>query len=398
MEPFLPYGRQVIGDDDVEAVAEALRSDMLTTGPRVEAFEAALRDLTGAKHAIACATGTAALHLAALGLKIGDGDQVIVPTITFAATASSVRLCGGDVVFADVDPDSGQTTPALIAEAVARADAARLKAVFPVDLRGSAIDRGAVAKVTEGLPLVFDACHALGGRDPAGVRVGGAERCLAETFSFHPVKMIAMGEGGAVTTNDDAFAKKVRHFRNHGIERDPTRWRNADMAFDPQGDPNPWYYELHDPSVNYRVTDIQCALGLSQLRKLDTFARARAAVRVVYDRLLPALAPVVTVPPSIPAAVLHLYAVNIDFEAVGKSRAQVMGELRELGVGTQVHYIPLHRQPYFAERHGAELLPGADAYYARTLSIPFFAGMSEEDALRAVSALSTVLGLPDPTR
>lgn len=398
MEKFLPYGRQVIGDDDVAAVADALGADLLTTGPKVPAFEEKLRALTGADHVIACATGTAALHLAAMGLDIRDGDQVIVPTITFAATASSVRLCGGEVVFADVDPDSGQVTPDLIAAAMDRADRSRLKAVFPVDLRGSAIDRRSIAQVVDGLPTVFDACHALGGRDPSGARVGGAEGCLAETFSFHPVKTVAMGEGGAVTTNDAEFAGKVRHFCNHGIERNPARWRNADMAFDADGTVNPWYYELHDASVNYRVTDIQCALGLSQLEKLSEFAARRAAVRAVYDKLLPALAPLLTVPPSAGDAVLHLYSVLIDFDALGKSRAAVMKELRDAAIGTQVHYIPLHRQPYFMDRYGAQSLPGADAYYARTLSIPYFAGMVEQDALRVVSALAGVLGLPDPSR
>lgn len=392
--PFLPYARQLIEDDDVAAVTGVMRGDFLTTGPEVERFEAALCDVTGARHAIACATGTAALHLAGIGLELTPGDAVIVPAVTFTATASSVRLCGADVVFADVDPDSGRIRPEDVEAAKARLQGRRLKAVYGVDLGGWACDRQSLAEAAgEGVALLMDACHALGGDAPNGGRVGDAETAQCETFSFHPVKTVAMGEGGALTTNDADIAARARMMRNHGLTREPNTWREKDLAYDADGTPNTWYYELHAASTNYRVTDMQCALGTNQLGKLPRFAAARAAVRAVYDAELPRLSPVVraVTPSAVTAPVLHLYIALIDFAAVGLSRRQVMERLRAEGIGTQVHYIPLHLQPYFRDLYGASSLPGAESYYARALSLPMFAGMSPDDARRVVDTLEKVL-------
>lgn len=391
--PFLPYGRQSIEDDDLEAVAAALRDDLLTTGPRVEAFEAALCAATGAAEAVACNNGTSALYLAARALGIGPGDQVIVPSITFAATASAPRLAGAEVVLADVDPDSGLMTPELLEQALARAPAAR--AVFPVHLAGTPVDLEAVGAIAarRGLRVIEDACHALGSEvaEAEGVsRIGDCRHSDCAAFSFHPVKAIAMGEGGAVTTRDPEIAERLRLYRNHGIVRDAEGFV-LDEARAPDGTVNPWYYEVAEPSFNFRVPDLLCALGISQLAKLERFIEARRVLVALYDEHLPALAPLVR-PVTRRSNVRsghHLYPVLIDFAAAGLSRAQVMQRLREGGVGSQVHYIPLHRHPAFLRP--AERFPGAEAYYSRTLSLPLFASMTAADVEHVIGTLARSL-------
>ena len=269
--PILPYGRQTIEDDDIAAVVEALRADFLTTGPRVEAFETAFAETVGARHAVACANGTAALHLAMLALDVQPGEVVIAPSITFLATVNGARYVGAEVVFADVDPDSGLMTPETLAEALTRAGERRLRVVLPVHLRGDAADLPGLAALANGAGavLVEDAPHALGTTMAFGnvaERVGDARHSAMATFSFHPVKTIATGEGGMVTTNDAALAERLKIMRSHGMIR--------------AADADPWWYEMPEPGFNYRLPDILCALGLSQLAKLDRFiARRRAANR-----------------------------------------------------------------------------------------------------------------------
>lgn len=395
---FLPYGRQVIEDDDIAAVTQALRSDYLTTGPLVGQFEAALAKTVRARHAAVCSNGTAALYMAAKALGLGQGDTVIVPSITFLATASAPHLTGAEIVFADVDPDSGLMRPKDLENALARAG--RAQAVFNVHLNGQCEDVEAIALIARanGLKIVDDAAHAIGTRFLAhnGDKLVG-ENIYSDltTFSFHPVKTITMGEGGAVTANDDDLAEPLKRVRNHGMTREAKDFETAADAFDGSGAPNAWYYELIEPGFNWRATDFQCALGLSQLAKLPRFATRRRALAAAYDTLLAPLAPVVK-PVSkhqgcLPA--LHLYPVLIDFEALHMARNQIMARLVEEGIGTQVHYYPVHRQRYYAQRYGDSALPGADAYYARALSLPFFASMAISDVERVCLALRRVLGL-----
>lgn len=383
---ILPYGRQTIDDDDIAAVAEALRGDFLTTGPTVDRFEQAFAQAVGARHAVACANGTAALHLAMLALEVQPGEAVIAPSITFLATANCARYVGAEVVFADVDPDSGLMTPETLGEAMNRLEGRKLRAVLPVHLRGDAAELPALkAKADEmGAVLVEDAPHALGTTMQFGnvtERIGDVRHAAMATFSFHPVKTIATGEGGMVTTNDDALARRLRTLRTHGMVR-------------PEGC-EPWWYEMPEPGFNYRLPDVLCALGLSQLAKLPRFAARRRALAAAYAEALAPLAPVVRMAaqPAWSDPVLHLMAVLIDFEAVGRSRLQVVEALRERGVGTQVHYIPVHRQPYYRARYGALDLPGAEAWYARCLSLPLYPGMADEDVGRVAAALRDVLGL-----
>jgi UDP-4-amino-4,6-dideoxy-N-acetyl-beta-L-altrosamine transaminase len=395
---FLPYGRQVIEEDDIAAVAEVLRGDYLTTGPAVARFETALANYVGAKHAIVCANGTAALHMAARALNLGAGTKIIVPAVTFLATASAPHMNGAEIVFADVDPNTGLMTPETFSNAIARAG--KVDAVFNVHLNGQcgALEEiAAIARIHK-IKVVDDACHTLGaayiGSNSGAGRIGANAHCDLSVFSFHPVKAIAMGEGGAVTTNDPDTAKRLVRARNHGMTRDAADFTNRPDAFDAEGHANPWYYELVEPEFNWRANDIQCALGLSQLAKLDRFLARRRAVVATYDALLAPYAPIVKPLARMRACLpaWHLYVARIDFKSAGISRAALMRALADHGIGTQVHYFPVHRQPYYAKRFPATL-PGADLYYAKALSLPLSAAMDESDAERVVDALVRVLKL-----
>lgn len=390
---FLPYGRQVIEEDDIEAVTRALRADYLTTGPLIDAFENALARTVHAGYAVVCSNGTAALYMAARALGLGPGTKVIVPSITFLATASAPHLAGAEIVFADVDPASGLMRPKDLDEALARAGHA--DALFNVHLNGQCGDLEAIAAIARqhGAKIVDDAAHAIGTRFGADKWIGENAYSDLTTFSFHPVKTITMGEGGAVTANDEFLANALKRVRNHGMTRDPAQFATVADAFAAPGIANPWYYEAIEPGFNWRATDIQCALGLSQLAKLSRFTTRRRALAAAYDALLAPMAPLLK-PVAKNAdclASLHLYPVLIDFDAVGLSRAAVMAGLSAEGIGTQVHYYPVHRQRYYAERYGVTTLPGADAYYARVLSLPYFASMSINDVERVVGALARVL-------
>ncbi len=396
--PFLPYGRQTIEDDDVAAVVEALKADFLTTGPRVEAFEAAFAETVGARHAVACSNGTTALHLAMAALDVKPGEVVIVPAITFVATANAARFQGAEVVFADVDPASGLMTEATLNDAIGRVNG-RLAAVVPVHLMGHVVDLPAVRRLADGhgAAVVEDACHALGTTMAFGnipERVGDGRHSALACFSFHPVKTIATGEGGMVTTNDPALAARLVLFRSHGITRDPAAFRAPDISLDADGAANPWANEMQALGFNYRLPDILCALGMSQLAKLDRFAARRRRLAARYSELLAPLSPLVR-PAAVPAGcdpAPHLFVALVDFAAAGLSRRAVMQALAARGIGTQVHYIPVHRQPYYRGRYGDLDLPGADAWYARALSLPLFPGMADDDPERVVDALRTVLG------
>jgi UDP-4-amino-4,6-dideoxy-N-acetyl-beta-L-altrosamine transaminase len=392
---FLPYTHQSIDDDDIAAVVDVLRGDFLTTGPAIEAFEAILSETVGAPQSVACSSGTAALHLAALALDLGPGDKAIVPSITFVATANAIRYTGAEVEFADVDPNTGLLTPETLSATLERTDNS-VRAVFPVHLGGQACDMqkiGAIAK-DNGLAVVEDGCHALGtisGADDAFTSVGSCTHSDMTVFSFHPAKIVTMGEGGAITTRDPLLAERLRLFRNHGITRDP-------KSFQTEPVPGDWYYEQLVLGFNYRASDIHCALGTSQLKKLDGFVERRIELAARYDDALSTLAPLLC-PVSRPTTgrvAQHLYQVLIDFDAIGISRQSLVSDLRRKGIGTQVHYIPVTMQPYY--RNGANILqlPGAESFYKRCLSLPFYFGMAEEDILRVVAEISGAFKRIDP--
>lgn len=397
--PFLPYGRQDIDASDLAAVAEALQSGYLTTGPRVGEFEAAFARSVGARHAVVSNSGTAALHLACIALDLGPGDSVVVPAVTFLATANAARFCGAEVIFADVDPDSGRLTAASFEAALAQHPNAAVRAVLPVHLNGHCVDMPAIRGIAEarGIAVIEDACHAIGGRHQAGNRslapVGACALSELTCFSLHPVKTITSGEGGVTTTNDEAAYRRMCTFRTHGMVREPEEFLHMDLGLDADGEANPWYYEMQALGYNYRITDFACALGLSQLKRLDRYSQRRRDLAARYDRLLAPLAPVIRPVPPAPGddPVLHLYAVLIDFAALGRSRAAAMRDLKAAGIGTMVHYIPVNRQPYYRQRYGEVRLAGAEAYYSRALSIPLYPTMRDGDVDRVISALQALI-------
>jgi UDP-4-amino-4,6-dideoxy-N-acetyl-beta-L-altrosamine transaminase len=386
---FLPYSRQWVEDEDIAAVASALRRDFLTTGPLVDAFETEFARATGARFAIACNSGTAALHLAAMALGLGPGQAAVVPTVTFLASANAVRMTGAEVIFADVDPFSGLMTPATFAEALDRASSQNVKAVVPVHLNGAVCAMAELAAIVRprGIGVIEDACHSLGVPE-----IGSNAYSDVACFSTHPVKTIATGEGGVAVTMDGRLARKMTQSRNHGMTREKGDFLNGDLAFE-NGVQNAWYYEMHELGWNYRQPDILCALGLSQLQKLDRFWRRRTEIAALYDRLLAALAPIMRpVSRGRGAHGWHLYVLLVDFQHLGMTRTQLMDALRDKGIGTQVHYIPVHWQPYYRERYGHLSLPGAEAYYERCLSIPIFPKMSDDEVRYVAGTLANIVG------
>jgi len=404
----LPYSRHAIDEDDIAAVAEVLRGDWLTTGPKVRDFEAALAQRCGADFAVSCINGTAALHLACLALGIGPDHTVIVPTMTFAATANAARLVGAEILFADCDPDSGlmQLPQFEAALAQLRREGRRAAAVFPVDLAGQCADLETIAACArhEGLAVVEDSCHALGTgyqrHDGSWTAVGGCADSDITVFSFHPVKNIAAGEGGAALTRLPDLARRLAMFRNHGVNRDADYFTDKEAGFE-SAQVNPWYYEMTALGLNYRLSDINCALALNQLGKLEHFVASRRRLAERYDARLaefaPLLQPIARSPHCRPA--WHLYSVLIDFDASPLSRGQLVRALEARGIRTQVHYIPVHGHPYYRDRYGAISLPGAEAYYRRTLSLPLFVGMDEDDVDYVVETLGALLGIgADATR
>jgi len=384
-----PYGRQTIGEADVAAVVEALHADLLTCGPQVAAFEGELAAWLGAPHVTVCSNGTAALHLAYAALGLGAGDELITTPITFSATASAAYQVGLTVRFADVDPITGNLDPA----SVARLIGPRTRAIVPVHLAGLPVDLDAITALARdaGLLLIEDACHALGATYH-GRRVASGYADAA-VLSFHPVKHITTGEGGAVVFADAAHQRRAQRLRHHGIERDPAAWS--------QPSPGPWYHEVVEQGFNYRLPDLLCALGRAQLARLADFLGARAAIAATYRAAIAdrfgAAADAAVRPPALfddRMSAYHLFAVAIDFAGRRLDRGRLMNALAARGVGTQVHYIPLTLQPFHRQRagaHAAEPRPGADAYYARTLSLPMYPGLDDRGVHAVVDALATCI-------
>jgi UDP-4-amino-4,6-dideoxy-N-acetyl-beta-L-altrosamine transaminase len=396
---FLPYGYHTIGDDDIAAVVAALQARFLTGGDYVGAFEEALTSATGARHAVAVSNGTTALHLCAEVLGLGPGDAVIVPSLTFLATANAVRYTGAEVVFADVDAQTGLMTRDTLRGALARVPTnLTANAVFNVHLSGQVASPEEIAAEARerGLAVVEDACHAIGttygGKEGLNYAVGRGAHADLTAFSFHPVKSIAMGEGGAVTTNDSDLYKRLQILRNHGIEPTVGIGGAEDTALG-LGERYPSHYKMGQLGFNYRVSDINCALGLSQMKKLPAFLERRRNLVEAYDSAIAALpnyirpaGRVVNCRPG-----WHLYVALIDFVGIGKPRSSVMKALFELGIGTQVHYYPVHAQPYYRRRYGELLLPGTAEYYNMCLSLPLFPAMTNEDVGRVVDGLEAVV-------
>jgi UDP-4-amino-4,6-dideoxy-N-acetyl-beta-L-altrosamine transaminase len=373
----IPYGRQDISDEDVRALGEALRDPLITQGPRVAEFEAALAGATGARYAVAFNSGTAALHGAYFAAGVGPARGVLTSPITFAATANAALYLGAPVRFADVDA----TTALLDPGAVAAADAAGFGVLVPVHLTGQVAPMAELAELarSRGWVLIEDAAHALGARylaDGQEYQVGACAHSAMCCFSFHPVKHITTGEGGAVTTNNEDYYRALKRFRSHGITREPPELER---------DEGPWYYEQHDLGFNYRLTDLQCALGLSQLTRLHQFVARRRVIARRYDAAfagVPGVEPLAVPADSIGS--YHLYVIRVD----AARRRPIFEALREADIGVNVHYLPVYRHPYY-RRHGfAEVeLPQAERYYAEAISIPMYPGLSDAEQDRVIESV-----------
>jgi len=387
---FLPYGQHSIDDDDIASVVDVLKTGPLTSGPKADEFEKLLATVIGAEEAVVCSNGTTALHLACLAAGVRSGDVAIVPAITFLSTANAVRMCGGDVVFADVCPATGLMTPETLSAAIKRAGG-DVKAVLPVHLNGQSQYMGEIYQLAKeaGAEVITDCCHALGADYQAGGKPGDGQFEDFACYSFHPVKSIAMGEGGAVTTNDPEAARRMRHLRSHDLRRDGADWRRKEAAFDQGDSENPWYYEMQELGYNYRANDLQCALGISQLGKLGPFVERRRQIADLYAGALSAssnkIRPIDRSKDC--ESAWHLYPVLIDFAELGISRAKMMKALQSKGIGTQVHYIPVSDQPYYQELYGRQELPGAAEYYAKALSLPMYPALSDDDVRRVIAEI-----------
>jgi len=374
----LPYGRQEISDADVEAVVAALRSALITHGPRVERFEEALAEYLGASHVVAFSSGTAALHGAAYAAGLGPGHEVITTPITFAASANCALYMGARPRFVDIDPATWNLDTAAAAAAAGEGT----RAVVPVSYAGLPVDL-APLRSAPGPIVIEDGCHALGGHRE-GVKVGGAGGAEMTAFSFHPVKPITTGEGGAVATEDDALAARLRLFRTHGITR---------QDISPGPTDGGWYYEMQALGFNYRITDLQGALGLSQLERLDGWVARRNEIALRYRELL-AGEERVELPPAAPAGSLHGYHLfPVCVRAGARARHAAFEALRGAGIGVQVHYIPVYRLPYYRDQlsYPQDECPNAERLYSGLISLPMFPAMTEADVERVVGELGRAL-------
>ena len=375
---LLPYGHQMIDDDDVQAVTETLRSGWLTTGPKVEEFEKAFAAMVGVSHAVAVANGTAALHASMAALQIGPNDEVIVPALAFVACANCVVFQGGRPVFADVDPSTLLLDPAQVEAKIT----SRTKAIVAVDYTGLPCDYDALRSIANHarLPVVADACHALGGSYKG--RLAGSLGDL-NVFSMHPVKHITTGEGGMITTDNPAFAQYLRVFRNHGIASDH---RQRELA-------GSWYYEMEELGYNYRLTDIQCALGLSQLKKLTHWIARRRQIAEMYAIAFSSLQEIElpALPPEREHA-WHLYVIRLQLQHLRVGRAEVFRALRAENIGVNLHYIPVPWHPFYQRLGYAKgQWPVAEAAYERIISLPMWPGMTDEDVQDTIAAVRKVI-------
>ena len=379
---MIPYGRQEITAADIAAVTAVLDSDFLTQGPAIPRFEQAIADYCGAAHGVAVNSATSALHIACLALDLGPGDWLWTTPNTFVASANCGRYCGAAVDFVDIDPDTYNLSPrALAAKLEVAAASGRLpKILVPVHFAGQPCDLEAIAALGQryGFRIIEDASHAIGGRY-RGEAIGNCRYSDITVFSFHPVKIITTGEGGLATTNDPTLAERMARLRSHGITRDPAGMRDAAEG--------PWYYQQIELGFNYRITDIQAALGQSQLQRVDDYVARRQRLAARYDRGLADLP--LRLPYRDPAhqSALHLYPIQVPGD-----RGRVFAALRAAGIGVNVHYIPVHTQPDYARfgfKHGD--FPQAEAYYANAISLPLFPTMTEAEQDRVMAELAAAL-------
>lgn len=384
---MIPYGRQEITQADIDTVVEVLRSDFLTQGPMVPRFEKSVADYCGAQHAVAVNSATSALHIACLALGLGPGDRLWTSPITFVASANCGLYCGAEVDFVDIDPQTYNLCPKALERKLVEAEQqGRLpKIVVPVHLCGQPCDMQAIHALSQrfGFRIIEDASHAIGGKY-RGEPIGNGRYSDITIFSFHPVKIITTAEGGMALTNDAELAERMALLRSHGITRDP-----AQMTHAPDG---PWYYQQVDLGFNYRMTELQAALGVSQMERLDDYVSRRHALAKRYDEQLADLP--VTLPWQHPDCYssLHLYVIRLKRDQIGRTHREVFEALREQGIGVNLHYIPVHTQPYY-QRMGFKAgdFPEAERYYAEAISLPLYPTMTTAQQDQVITALSKAL-------
>ena len=400
---MIPYGKHYIDESDIQSVVDVLRHGMLTQGPKVIEFENKIANYVGAKYTVAVANGTAALHLACMALEIGEGDRVITTPNTFVSTSNSILYVGAKPIFVDIDNRTLNIDIDQIEKAIL--DSNNIKAIFPVHFAGLPCDMERIKKLADkyNLAIVEDASHALGATYNDGSKVGNCQYSDMTTLSFHPVKGIAAGEGGMIITNDKSLYHKLTLLRSHGITKGNFEFPGIskpdnllikkDEALE-NGELRRWYYEMQYLGYNYRITDIQCALAISQMDKIDLFLDARKSMVRVYDKAFKDI-PNITLLQAYGRdnSSHHIYVVSIDFDKAGVTRHQFMEKLAEQGVGSQVHYIPVVSQPYYQGiGYSVEQYPVTDAYYQNTLSIPLYYGLSSIDQELVVSSIKELLG------
>jgi len=385
-DTFLPYGRQAITDADIAAVVEVLRSPFLTQGPAVPAFEQAVAAKVGAAHGVAVNSATSALHIACLALGLEPGDRLWTTPITFVASANCARYCGANVDFVDIEPSTGLMSVAALEQKLQQAERNDTlpKVVVPVHLAGSSCDMAPIGALAErySFAVLEDASHAIGGRY-RGEPVGNCHHSAITVFSFHPVKIITTGEGGLATTNDPQLAESMAELRSHGIVREPERFEQP-----PAG---PWVYEQQQLGFNYRITDLQAALGLSQLQRLEEIVAERNRLLQRYRVLLADLPVQLLAVPEEVLSSVHLAVIRLEGASPAQHR-QVFEGLRAAGIGVQLHYSPVHMQPYFRRLgFGEGQFPESEAYASSAISLPLFPGLTAEEQQRVVAALSQQL-------
>jgi len=384
---IIPYGHQCIQREDIEEVVKVLRGDWITQGPAITRFEESLCKYTGAKYAVVVSSGTAALHIAALAAGIGDGDEVITTPNTFVASANCVLYCGGKPVFVDIEADTLNIDPAQVSSKIN----SMTKALIPVHFSGLPCKMKELSYIAKKhrLIIIEDACHALGAKYKLGGKwhkIGSCTHSDMAVFSFHPVKSITTGEGGAVMTNDIKLRDRLLMLRTHGITKDPILFF-ADKAVEKGS----WYYEMQELGFNYRITDIQAALGVSQMKRLDAFIKVRTDIARCYIKAFSDLPGVI--PPFSRddlRSAWHLYLLRIKPGIPGvKQRGELFNSLRKLGIGAQVHYIPVHFHPFYSKRFGYKSgdFPVTEEFYRNTLSLPIYPSMTDKDVKKVISSV-----------